>query len=93
MPAQTRRLEAIMEPQREKFGNYVHARVNYVMTKILVDTGASRSCISESLFQKLRKTVKCCHPLSSDEPTHLISASGSELKVIGTVDADVNFKT
>lgn len=59
--------------------NYIIASVNYLNVKALVDTGASRSCISETFFHKLQQSFKTTQSIEASDPTHLLSANGQQL--------------
>ena len=48
------------------------------------------SCISEKFFNKIRHTLDKDAPLDQNVPKILMSASGPELKVVGTADLNVN---
>ena len=65
--------------------NFITGTANYVRVQMLIDTGASRSCISESFFQRISATLEKA-PLINNEPTHLRAANGSNLLVVGTAN-------
>ena len=70
--------------------NHIFAFINRIKQRILIDTGATRSCISEQLFRKLRSSLKVQSPLSADEPTYLVTADANKsLAIIGTADLNV----
>ena len=58
---------------------------------MLVDTGASKSCISEKFFQHIRRTLVIHSKISPSEPTHLLTADvAAYLTVVGTTDLKIN---
>jgi len=67
--------------------NYILTPICYLKTKALIDSGAARSCISEKFLQRL--PVKFSHILNKP-PAMLTSASGNDLKVLGTANLRVD---
>jgi hypothetical protein len=66
--------------------NFIVTKIQYVTTRALIDSGATRSCISAKFLQKLHLTPT---PLSPDEPQVLFTANKSALRNLGTVELNV----
>ncbi len=79
-----------LSPQR--FYNYVFGNVNGVRAKILVDSGASYACISHTLLSRIAHKSPPMQRITAGEPTHLLSATGSQMRVLGTVHLTINFQ-
>jgi hypothetical protein len=71
--------------------NYLLTSLNYVNIRLLLDSGASRSCISERTFQRIsaRKGNTWLRLQKAPASTRLLSATGSPLQVIGEVMLDI----
>ena len=69
--------------------NYIVASVNNVYTRILVDTGASRSCISEALVNKIGMRQHVAPIIQPTQQVPLRSATGSRLNIVGSVELNV----
>ena len=80
-----------MTETTDRFYNYIFADLQGCRTKMLIDSGASRACVSETYFQRFKRARIQSRPLAQDEPTHLLSATGDELKCVGTADLQINF--
>lgn len=61
-------------------------KLNHKSARVLIDTGAARSCVSETLVNKLK--LKVTKP-SADDPPFLYTANRSKIVNLGTVDIDV----
>jgi len=66
--------------------NFIAVKLNRLLVRCLVDTGAVKSCISLDLMRKL-----CLTPTqpSTDQPEYLVAASGARMPNIGTVDIEI----
>jgi len=71
--------------------NYIFAKIGQLRTKILVDTGASRSVISASLLNKIRPHVQMQNRPYS-EPDYLVTASGTKLFIDGIANVTLNIQ-
>ena len=70
--------------------NHIFAQINRNKQRVLIDTGATKSCISEQLFNKIRSSLNKRSPLTADEPSHLVTADKNKpLAIIGTADLNV----
>ena len=69
--------------------NYILASVNFINTRILVDTGASRTCISENYLQRIFARQNSHQSIKSCTLTNMLSATGTLLKVLGTIELDI----
>ena len=67
--------------------NCIALSLNDVKVFALVDSGASRSAISKTLMERLKLKPT---PLSAGESRHMLSANGSMLRILGTVDLMVD---
>ncbi len=65
--------------------NYIVAFVNYQRTQILIDTGASKSCVSEAFLKRIH-AFRDVESVPSTAPTYLVAANGNELSVCGVVN-------
>ena len=65
--------------------NFIHAKINYLHTPILIDTGCLHSCISPEFANKLNLRWKPVQNLN-----RLFSANGTSIKVLGQVDVSIN---
>ena len=83
-----RRLDEIHSVTRAPH-NFILASLNFVNTRFLIDTGASRSCISERYFHRVVPHALREKVLSKTQDANLLSASGSPLSVIGHADLDI----
>jgi hypothetical protein len=70
-------------------GNFVFITANFQKVRALVDTGASRSCISSSLVQKLKLKY---NPIKTGDARVLFSVDNSAIKTEGTVDIDLKIQ-
>jgi len=73
--------------------NLIPAFINCVPTSCLIDNGATIGMISNALFQKLVKLHRInptgTQPVAKPERRRLVSADGSPLQVIASVDVDI----
>ena len=69
--------------------NSVVIRVNNHNVNALIDSGASRNCVSEHYFNTCRISRS---RLNTNNKLPLISASGASLQCLGTVTLDVNLQ-
>jgi len=58
-----------------------------VPTKALVDSGATRSCISRKFLKRLELR---CQPVSADQMQQLLTANNSPMQICGSVDLDIS---
>ena len=77
-----------LEKQNETY-NAVVLRVNNRNVKALLDSGASRNCISERYLKQIRMLNT---KLNTDDIVSLVSASGTNLQSLGTVMLDVSIQ-
>jgi hypothetical protein len=70
-------------------GNFVFGRINRIKSKLLLDTGASRSCVSALFLKHLKMEAR---PLATGDIRKLFTANHSSIKILGTVDLDVNIQ-
>ena len=66
--------------------NFIVAKIQYVTTRCLVDSGAAKSCVSAKFVKKLHLTPT---PLKSGEPQVLFTANKSSMRNLGTVELNV----
>jgi O-acetyl-ADP-ribose deacetylase (regulator of RNase III)/transposase InsO family protein len=73
--------------------NLISAYVNSVPTSVLIDTGATETMLSNKIFQlpvrKHKINPNGTEPVVQPEPCKLISANGSPLQVLGSVEVDI----
>ena len=67
--------------------NYVSIRVNKFPIQALIDSGATRSCVSAKIVSKLKIPVS---PLSPDVPEDVFTADNSCMHIVGQIEASVN---
>jgi hypothetical protein len=66
--------------------NSIVTKTQYVTTRALIDSGATRSCISAKCLHKLHPIPT---PFNPDEPQVLFTANKSALRNLGTVELNV----
>ena len=69
--------------------NFIFGSVNFVNTRILVDSGASRSCIDAKLFRRIVSFNQQNITLRPANCHKLLSASGYLLLISGQVDLNI----
>jgi len=67
--------------------NYVSIRINKFPIQALIDSGATRSCVSAKIVSKLKIPVS---PLSPDVPEDVFTADNSSMHIVGQIDVSVN---
>jgi hypothetical protein len=67
-------------------GNFVFIVANFQKVRALIDTGASRSCVSSSLVKRLKLKIK---PIKTGDARVLFSADYNAIKTEGIVDIDL----
>ena len=75
--------------ENDAVGNFIFIKANFLKTKALVDTGAQKSCISESFCRKLHLTPT---KLENGETQRLFTADGKPIPVLGTVELSVKIQ-
>jgi len=66
--------------------NFIFVKINSIRTKILLDSGATRSCISSKFLSKLRVPIS---PLDDDIPDDVFTANNSSMRILGQVDLQI----
>jgi len=66
--------------------NFVLVKLNSVPVKVLVDSGATRSCISAKFLSRLRLTPT---PLDSQIPDDVFTANNTSMRILGQVELSV----
>ena len=67
--------------------NYISIRLNRHPIQALLDSGATRSCVSAKIVSKLGINVS---PLSPDVPEDVFTADNSSMHIVGQIEASVN---
>jgi len=62
-------------------------RINSLSLKVLLDSGATRSCVSSKFVSRLR--LQIC-PLDPDLPDDVFTANNTSMKILGQVDLAVH---
>jgi hypothetical protein len=70
-------------------GNFVFGNINHVKYRLLLDTGASKSCISLSFLKRLKLEAK---PLNTGDIRRLFTANQTSIEIVGTIDLDVRIQ-
>ena len=66
------------------------SKIGYWSTYNIFDSGALKSCVSETFFKSFRAKLQPKHVCNANEPTHLITAdSKHKLIIVGTTYIDV----
>ena len=79
----------ISPPKSQPEGNYVTVKIGRKTLDALVDTGAVMSLINESTARNLRLCVK---PITEPNERPLVSATDSEIKLLGHAIVQLYFK-
>ena len=66
--------------------NSIDVTINHKRTRVLIDTGASYSCVNADFARRAHLVISSSSP---DSPPKLLGASGDRLNVIGTTTANV----
>jgi len=69
--------------------NYISLRIGNVLVEILIDSGSSRSLISEATARALNLQIR---PLNRFSKPLMYTANGSKLRIIGTAVLDFGLK-
>ena len=67
--------------------NFIYVKIHSVPRKILLDSGATRSCISSSFLKRLHLTPLPLDPSVSDE---VYTADNTSLKILGQIELNLN---
>jgi hypothetical protein len=70
-------------------GNFVFGNINHIKSRLLLDTGASKSCISLSFLKRLKLEAK---PLNTGDIRRLFTANQTSIEIVGTIDLDVRIQ-
>jgi hypothetical protein len=70
-------------------GNFVFVIANFQKIRALIDTGASRSCVSSKFVKQLKLKTK---PIKTGDARVLFSADNNAIKTEGTVDIDLKIQ-
>jgi len=66
--------------------NYVSVKINSHPVKVLIDSGATRSCISRKFLSRLHLTPS---PLAPDVSTDLFTANNASMRILGQVELSI----
>jgi hypothetical protein len=66
--------------------NFIFVRLNNIPLKVLLDSGATRSCISSKFLSRLRLQPL---PLDPDIPVDVFTANNTSMCILGQVDLSV----
>ena len=70
--------------------NHIFTFLNGHKQRALLDTGATQSCISETLFNKFKHKMQQNPPLKGNAPRRLMTAEQDKyLQIVSTADLDV----
>ena len=69
-------------------GNYLYGKIVHINIRILIDSGAVQSLISETFAKRLNLKIQ---PLLQNDSTYLFAAEGSRLHVKGFIETNINF--
>jgi hypothetical protein len=82
-------LNALKVKQTLADGNFVFIVANFQKVGALIDTGASRSCVSSNFVKQLKLKPK---QIKTGDARILFSADNNAIKTEGTVDIDLKIQ-
>jgi hypothetical protein len=80
-------LNALKIKQTLTDGNFIFIGANFQKVRALVDTRASRSCVSSNFVNQLKLKAK---PLKTVDARVLFAANNNTIKTEGTVEIDLS---
>jgi hypothetical protein len=82
-------LNALKIKQTLTDGNFIFIGANFQKVRALVDTGASKSCVSSNFVNQLKLKAK---PLKTGDARILFAANNNTIKTEGTVEIDLKIQ-
>jgi len=76
----------VVEAVTDEFTSYVNVEINGLTTKVLFDSGCSKSLISIDLVRRIHAKLQ---PLGQSDTSFMIGISGTTMKCLGKIKVDV----